>query len=106
MPASNVWPVLAAPIPLAETTIPYDEVLIWFSMSPRTDDKRLDATFSIVLRPYRRLADGTLEMSPEAMQTSYAVGSARDLKQAGNNDAMKCAKDVMAAVMTYVATLG
>lgn len=102
MPASNVWPTLATPIPLPETATPYDETLIWFSMAPRTDGNRLDVSFSMILRPYRRLADGTLDMAPEYMQTSHAVGSARDLKQAGNSNAMKLAKGIMALIVTYV----
>lgn len=105
MPASNVWPILATPIPLVEKATPYDEALIWFSMAPRMDDNRLDVTFSIVMRPYRRLADGTLDMAPERMQTSYAVGSARDLKQNNQPAAMQCAKNIMAAIQIYLATL-
>jgi hypothetical protein len=102
---SNVFPPLATPVPIPEPANAYDEQLMWFSMSPRLEKNRVDVTFSIVVRPYRRLASGEVEISPEYMQTSYAVGSCRDLKQDGLPAAMDCAKAVMNKLQVYIATL-
>jgi hypothetical protein len=65
----------------------------------------VDVTFSVVVRPYRRLANGEIEIAPDYLTKSYAVGSARDLKQDGLPAAMQCAKKVMADVADYIATL-
>ena len=105
--ATGLFPVLTTPVPVPEATTQYDEAMYWFSMAPRvTERDRADISFSIVLRPIRKLSDNTIEQAPDYMQTSYACGSMRDEAQAGNTVPRKLVKDIMALLAAYVAAQG
>jgi hypothetical protein len=73
--ADDIFPVLTVPVPLAEKTRNYTGYLVWLSISPRTDDGKLDLTASAVVQPYRVLADGTIDPAPDRLKKSFAIGS-------------------------------
>ena len=73
--ADDVFPVFDVVKPITESATGWSGYPVWLSMSPRTDQNVLDLTASAMVQPYRKLADGTIEMGPERLRKSFAFGS-------------------------------
>lgn len=74
----ELFPIAATAMSVKEPETAYGEEMFWFSMSPRVEGATVDACFSLLVKPFRRLKDGTIEVAPESMHRSYAVGGASE----------------------------
>lgn len=74
----ELFPIAARVISVKDPEITYNEELYWFSMSPRVEGATIDACFSLLVKPFRRLKDGSIEIAPESMHRSYSVGGASE----------------------------
>lgn len=73
-----IFPSLSKAIAPVEPETGYTGLLVWFSMAPKLDRGVVDASASIMVRPYRILKDGTIDVAPESMTETYNVGSAAE----------------------------
>lgn len=102
--AAKVFPVLDSPLPVAAPDVPYVGLLVWIAVAPKLDAGLVDATASIVVKPYRILKDGTIDTAPEAMWRTLNVASVDEALETGTDLELAAAIGQMAAVLqTYLA---
>jgi hypothetical protein len=99
---AGLFPTLGTPIPPIEPTTPYSGLLIWLSIAPKLDQGVVDANASIMAKPYRILADGSIDVAPESMTKTMHVASA--LAEVDNASALGAAvAEISATLQTYLA---
>jgi hypothetical protein len=102
--AASIFPVLGAPIAPVEPTTAYTGLLIWLSIAPKLDQGIVDANASIMAKPYRILADGSIDIAPESMTKTLHVASAVDALSGGQDAALGGAiAEISATLQTYLA---
>lgn len=101
---SELFPTLGTPIPTIEPTTPYSGLLIWLSIAPKLDAGVVDANASIMAKPYRILADGSIDIAPESMTRTLHVASA--LAEVESASDMGAAVAQIAAVLQAALSTG
>jgi hypothetical protein len=102
---SDLFPILGAPIAPIEPNTPYSGLLIWLSIAPKLDQPGIvDANASIMAKPYRILADGTIDIAPESMTKTLHIASAIEAVSGGQDAALGGAiAEISATLQTYLA---
>ena len=93
--ADEIFPVLTNPISITEPTKQYTGYLTSITLAPRTDNKKLDLSVVVVLKPYRQLTDGTVEVAPKERWKTYTMYSLVAARAAGGTALSRFADDVM-----------
>jgi hypothetical protein len=103
--ADDIFPVLLKPQPTIEADVPYTGLFVYLSMAPRVDAGRADATISMLVRPYRRLKDGTLDEAPRSMERGINIGSVLDLKAdlQGDPSLLEAVDSILQALKKHLA---
>jgi hypothetical protein len=91
------------PIAISEPNVPFDNLAISVAISPLWEDKYVGASVSLVLTPYRILADGTIEKS-----NNYRTVSIVDAYKEAETDPVlaQAVQSIYGALAQYVADKG
>jgi hypothetical protein len=97
----DLFPIFDAPRPISEAATGWRGHLVWLSLAPRIDGGVVDLNASAVVRPFRVLADGSIEVSPERIHKSFAFGSLLEerTKNNGNGTAFSRVIDQIVAII-------
>jgi hypothetical protein len=100
---ADLFPILGQPIPPIEPETPYSGLLIWLSIAPKLDQGVVDANASIMAKPYRILADGSIDIAPESMTKTLHIGSAIEAVESESEIGAAVA-EIGATLQRYLAT--